>query len=507
MAALGIVSAGDYSASVKLKRRDEIGELGEAFNAMTRELKRKQELRKYLSNFSYEQITKAVDLVSDGAKGDVPRLGGSRVSATILFCDIRDFVSHCEQLEAEEVTSMLNQYFSEMVAVIHKNGGEVDKFIGDAILAVFYPEEGKVSEAATSLQSIYCALEMRSRLAEFNRKRVASGKRQIENGIGLSFGEIISGPIGADNRMDFTVIGDVVNLASRIEKLSKSGTHTKILFSSQIEAQIRGLLLYQEIAGGVRGKSEEIRVYELVGIRELSLLVDNLNSEDQKLRSRSLELLGQSGNQEALPAVLGALSDSDETVRILAASAVARLTRKNDDHVLDTLYARLRTENALRVTSALIACVGRVCGNERVLELAPWLSSHDDRIVANTIEAIGQARSSKGTDLLLPKLDSRNHRIKANAAMATFAAGRLEVIDILKPMLMHSDPMMRSSAAFAVGELTLIADLRGLVQTLERGQGSDNAGSGRASRMRADARRSPEGSRSRRQAPGCHRLG
>jgi class 3 adenylate cyclase len=468
---LGRVSEGDYDARVDFARKDEIGDLGQAFNAMTEELRKKKELRKYLSDSTYRQVMRA----PDGPGGT--QLGGSRVSATVLFSDIRNFVSHCESQEAEEVTAMLNEYFSEMVEVVYKHGGEIDKFIGDALLAVFYasdesrtiaPDGGgggggiAPSAAATALQALYCSLEMRERLKEFNQRRKAAGRSAIETGIGITHGEIISGPIGAKDRMDFTVIGDVVNTAARIEKLSKQARHTKIVFSHQVEDKVRGLLDYEELGiEKVSGKEESVRVFELVGVKDIDTLVANLETGDPSLRRRSVELLGHSRNPAALPRLLERLDDEDEIIRLQAVLASAKLSAPGaeSETVFEALVARLRKEKSDKVLSALIASVGRLSSDpvRLIAALDPYLDSPNERIVANAVEALGQSRSPKCTDLILPKLMSRHNRVKANAAMALFAAGRIEVIHTLKPMLMHSDPLMRSSAAFAIGELTVIA--------------------------------------------------
>ncbi|MCM2279756.1 MAG: HEAT repeat domain-containing protein [Oligoflexia bacterium] len=465
------VAAGDFNVHVEARGSDEIAELVSSFNGMTNELRKKKELRKYLSDSTYRQIMNAMESPDGGLK-----VGGSRVAATVLFSDIRDFVAHCESLDAEEVTSMLNEYFSEMVEVVYKYGGEVDKFIGDALLAVFYAGEevrtirpaepfyGPTS-AGTALQAIYCALEMRERLAEFNERRRNLQKRTLEIGVGITHGEIISGPIGAKDRMDFTVIGDVVNLANRIEKLSKTGTHTKIVFSNHVEEKIRGLLEYVEHSKErVRGKQEDVTVYELVGIRDLDVLVAHLRGPDLSLRRRSVELLGQSRNPEALPYLLECLRDADEGTRLCAVTAVGKLASPNDPRAVDALLSCLKSEKSEKVLSSLIAAAGRICSSERILEIVPYLDSPNERIVANAIEALAQARDPRCSDLILPKLNSRNNRIKANAAMALFAAGHVEVIDTLKPMLMHSDHLMRSSAAFAIGELTLIAEYSSLLR-------------------------------------------
>jgi class 3 adenylate cyclase len=465
--ALQKVTEGNYDVTVEAAQKDEIGELVTAFNAMTMELRKKKELRKYLSDSTYRQIMQAPDS-PEGLK-----LGGSRVQATVLFSDIRNFVAHCESLEAEEVTNMLNEYFSEMVEVVYKHGGEVDKFIGDALLAVFYssedtatirqePGSSKAADAPssveTSLQSIYCALEMRERLAEFNKRRLANNKNTIEIGIGITHGEIISGPIGSKDRMDFTVIGDVVNLASRIEKLSKQGKHTRIVFADEVETRVRSLLDYEELVGATYpGKEEGLKIFELIGVRDLSILVSNLSAGDVSLKRRSLEILGQSRNLEALPHVIRMLSDREEQTRLQAALALGKLCPKDHKDAVDALFDLLARETSQKVIASAIAMIGRVCTTDRMLELAPFLDFPDERIVANTVEAIGQIRSPRASDLLIPKLSSRNNRVKANAAMALFAAGHVEVVNTLKPMLMHSDPLMRSSAAFAIGELTLIA--------------------------------------------------
>lgn len=461
--ALHRVTAGDYDVSVELHRSDEIGEVVSAFNSMTSELRKKKELRKYLSDSTYRQVMEAPD-TPEGA-----RIGGTRVEATVLFSDIRNFVGHCENLDAEEVTAMLNEYFAEMVEVVYKHGGEVDKFIGDALLAVFYAgEEVRTirsalaptgpSATATSLQAIGCALEMRDRLVDFNARREAAGKARIEIGVGITHGEIISGPIGAKDRMDFTVIGDVVNLASRIEKLSKAGRHTKIVFSEHVEVRVRNLLDYEQLATEViPGKEERIAVFELIRIRDLDALASQLSSEDPHVRRCTVELLGQSRNRGAIPHVLATLADADEAVRLVAIQASTKLAEPDEPAVLDALFERMGVEASDKTIASLVTAIGRVCTGDRILELGPLLESPNERIVANAVEALGQVRSPRATDLILPRLSSRNNRVKANAAMALFAAGHIEVIDVLKPMLMHSDPLMRSSAAFAIGELTALA--------------------------------------------------
>ncbi|MBI3544140.1 MAG: HEAT repeat domain-containing protein [Deltaproteobacteria bacterium] len=455
VAATVAITGGNYEVYIETNKRDELGDLMRSFNAMADELKRKTELKKYLSAHSYRKITEAPEGVSN--------VGGSRVRATVLFCDIRNFVNVCETLDAEEVTAMLNEYFSAMVEVIYRHKGEVDKFIGDAVLAVFYEQDTLKQSVNTALHAIYCGMEMREKLVEFNAKRVRNGKAAIEIGIGINSGEIISGPIGSPDRMDFTVIGDVVNLASRIEKLSKQGRFTRIVFSNKVEERVRGLLDYEELSREpIRGKEEEIVVYELVKIKDVTELLSNLSHPDPNIKRHCIELLGYSRNEGALQALYQKLSDSNELVRISAVAAMTRLAPKDHEETLDILFRHIEQEHSEKVTSTILISIGKMCKTQKLMRLSKFLQNPNERIVANAIEALGAADDPKIIDLLIPFVTSKHNRVKANAAMVLFAKGRVEVIDILKPMLLHSDHLNRASAAFAIGELTVLATADGI---------------------------------------------
>ncbi|MEW6055725.1 MAG: HEAT repeat domain-containing protein [Bdellovibrionota bacterium] len=449
------ITSGNYDVTVETGKRDELGDLMRSFNGMARELKRKNELKKYLSENTYRRITEAPEGVSN--------LAGARVRATVLFCDIRNFVNVCELLDAEEVTSMLNEYFSAMVEVIYKHKGEVDKFIGDAILAVFYEQDELKQPVNTALHAIYCAMEMRERLSEFNVKRLRNDKSVIEIGIGISSGEIISGPIGSPDRMDFTVIGDVVNLANRIEKLSKQGRHTRIVFSHHVEERVQGLLDYEELSRDkIRGKEEEVIVYELIKIKDVSELLVNLSNPDPMIKRHCIELLGYSSNVEALEPLYQKLSDSNEMVRTATISAITRLAPRGHSETLEILFQQLEHETSDKVISSILISLGKLCRDEKILRVTRFLHHPDERIVANAIESLSGSEDPQIIDLLIPFVASKSNRVKANAAMVLFSKGRVEVLDTLKPMLLHSDHGMRASAAFAIGELTLLATSEGI---------------------------------------------
>lgn len=461
--AFKLVADGDYQVHIPIRRLDEMGSLISAFNRMTRELRKKKELKKYLSDSTYRRIMAASEEEMES------RLRGARVQATVLMADIRDFVRHCERMEAEDVTSLLNDYFSRMVEVVYRNQGEVDKFMGDALLAVFYEEASDQvspsSRTSTALQAVYCALEMKEELKKFNEQQKLLHRPTLEIGVGISSGELISGPIGSNDRKDFTVIGDVVNVSSRIEKLSKQGRYTKIVFADNVESSVQGLLEYELLCREtIRGKETELSVFELVRVRDLeelkTALIAPLSDDSEKSllsQLRAIEVLGFSKNPEAVDVLLPFLRDDRTDIRVQTIVALEKLgVESGTDRIVGDFFERLQKETQERVLSTLIAALGRLCRSSKILDLKSFLDYPNERIVANTIEALGMTQYPKALEWIIPKLESRHHRVKANAAMVLFQAGRWEVINILKPMLMAGDALLRSSAAFALGEVAQV---------------------------------------------------
>jgi adenylate cyclase len=190
------------------------------------------------------------------------RLGGTRQDVSILFCDIRDFTTFSEQHGPEEIVAFLNEYFGAMMQEIFAEQGTLDKFIGDAVMAVF---GAPISRPDDPVRAVRAALRMRRSLREFNVRQVAQGKRAIETGIGICHGEALSGNIGTEQRMEYTVIGDSVNLASRLETLTKNYPY-KILVNEvvyeQVKDQVECVFLGVE---KVKGKQRSVRIY---GIRD-----------------------------------------------------------------------------------------------------------------------------------------------------------------------------------------------------------------------------------------------
>ena len=188
-------------------------------------------------------------------------LGGKSTVATVLFSDIRGFTTLSEELGAQGTVSLLNEYFTVMVEYIQKEGGMLDKFIGDAIMAAFGIP---LSHDDDEDRAVRAAIGMINALHVWNRQRVAEGKKPVGMGVGLNTDTIVSGNIGSPKRMDYTLIGDGVNLASRLEGLCKK-YYASILISENTYRRLKGTYRIREVDRvQVKGKTESVGVYEVL---------------------------------------------------------------------------------------------------------------------------------------------------------------------------------------------------------------------------------------------------
>ncbi len=227
---------------------------------ISQEKRMKTTMYRYLTPRVAEQVM---------ALGEDALMVGERKEVTILFSDIRGYTTLTENLGAGEVVSLLNQYFETMVEAVFNHEGTLDKFIGDALMAVFGAPLPLTEDHAW--QAIKAALEMRQRLKKFNEQRVERGKPEINIGIGISSGEVVSGNIGSQKRMDYTVIGDGVNLSSRLETVTKE-YGCDIVISEFTYNLCRDRLWVRELDKiRVKGKHQAVSIYELLGSRSIPL--------------------------------------------------------------------------------------------------------------------------------------------------------------------------------------------------------------------------------------------
>ncbi|MBA4137838.1 MAG: hypothetical protein C0518_11020 [Opitutus sp.] len=247
------VATGDYTRRLELPRADELGELATAFNQMTTGLAERDRVRDLLGKVVSPEI--AAQLLHSEL-----RLGGEERDVTILFTDLRDFTAWSEKLPPTEVLALLNRYLDRMSAIVEKHGGVIDKYIGDAIMALF---GAPVATAGAASRAIAAAREMKSALAELNRELGAEGKPALALGIGINTGRVIAGNMGSKTRLNYTVIGDGVNLAARLEALTKEPQFGARIIVSHATAAAANATGQLRALGSVtvKGRTEPVQIY------------------------------------------------------------------------------------------------------------------------------------------------------------------------------------------------------------------------------------------------------
>jgi adenylate cyclase len=278
----GMVETGERSEPVHISADQELNDITNHFNSVVSKLqntqsdikeqsiqlmiyardisqsyirtKEEEELRDRLSRYVGEHL---VEKLISSKKGVL--LENERRDVTILFADIRSFTTITERMAAEEVVSMLNQFFGTMVDIIFRNNGILDKFVGDELMAVF----GLIpSENSAPHNAIQAAIEMQDATENLMKVRTEQDKETFEVGIGINTGSAIVGNVGSDNRMDYTVIGDTVNVAARLEQIAKGG---EIIIGEQTNDQTQGRFQIQEKGKlSVKNKTEPVICYNVI---------------------------------------------------------------------------------------------------------------------------------------------------------------------------------------------------------------------------------------------------
>lgn len=252
------VQNGDLDAYTTVRSREETGLLSAGFNEMLDGLKDRDKIKSLFGQYLSAEISEEI------LRGNVD-LDGSIYEATILIADIRGFTTLSESITPHETISFLNEYYNVMIDVIHRHGGIIDKFLGDGIMVLFGVP---VSSKDHADRAISAAFEMREKLAIFNERRKSEGLFTIDIGIGIHSGEVVAGNVGNADKLEYTVIGDTVNVASRIEALTKK-FETGLLIGESVynnlSTQSEFKLSFEKIDGvTLRGKRAKINLLKLI---------------------------------------------------------------------------------------------------------------------------------------------------------------------------------------------------------------------------------------------------
>lgn len=250
------IGHGDFTAEAHLETKDEFGELSERINEMTEGLKERDRLKVSFARYVSQHIMEKI------IHSETPlKLEGERRKITVLFSDIRQFTLLAEQLPPEAVLSLLNDYFEQMIEVIFKYNGTLDKFIGDGIMAEFgAPLDDRLQER----HAVAAAIEMQNKLDILCQKWAQENRPTLKIGIGIHTGEAVVGNVGSEKRTEYTAIGDTVNVASRLEQATKI-LKVPVLVSETTYLGCKEDFAFKDLGSmALPGRKEQIRVYTIV---------------------------------------------------------------------------------------------------------------------------------------------------------------------------------------------------------------------------------------------------
>lgn len=258
------IGNGDYGHRIERWRvagPDELSDLVESFNGMAEALRQKELIKGAFSRYVGHQIVEEVL-----KEPDRTRLAGRRQEVSVLFADICGFTALSERLDPERVLGILNEFFGFLTEITHRFRGTVDKFMGDSVMAVFGSPGSMPDHALRAVMAAVCMQKMVERL---NRRREARGEDPIIFRIGVNTGEVIVGNLGSDERMEFAVIGDPVNVAYRLQGIAPGGS---VYITDATFRQVQDIVVYRPLpAESVRGRQQAVAVLEVLDLtRELS---------------------------------------------------------------------------------------------------------------------------------------------------------------------------------------------------------------------------------------------
>jgi adenylate cyclase len=250
------VETGDLEVSAEVTRDDEIGHLAAAFNRMTGGLRRDAMVRDLFGQYVSPEVARMA-IERHG------QLEGEIVECSVLFVDIRRFTALAEVLPPARLIGTLNRYFERMATEIEAEGGIINKFGGDSLLAVFGSPLNPMVDH--SQRAVRAALRMRSALVQFNHEQASSELPELRVGFGLATGELVAGNVGSRRKLEYTVIGDPVNLAARLQELT-TRLGAEVLVSARTAELAVGVAAFRSLGEiEVRGRAEHVEVFTVDG--------------------------------------------------------------------------------------------------------------------------------------------------------------------------------------------------------------------------------------------------
>ncbi|MCK5683636.1 HAMP domain-containing protein [bacterium] len=466
------VMLGDYDVEIVIPNKDEIGYLGRKLNQMVIQLNERDKMKQYISKSLLREIQMVA--VVGGGYAD---LGVKRSVKSVLFTDIRNFTKISEQLSPDELISILTLFYSNVTECVENQNGTVDKFIGDSVMAVFHEEENE----NTALRAVLSAIELKGRISQIRSATLINHDITLDIGIGIATGYVVEGSIGTKTFKDYTIVGDAVNVASRLENLSKNGIHSGIYIDEDSYVKVKDVIFgheHEQIK--IKGKDQPVNIYEVVCLKNRDELRSSFMSDELVDVESAINAVGISGNIEYLDRLLSFLKHKVPKIRIAAISSIVYLfnrfkkydrDKKTREKICLFFVGALFREVDSFAKSKLIKTLGFLGGIDAIKSLTYFLHDPDARVRANVIEMFSIVENGDFIKQhLFPLLDDENHRVKGNAAQILWKKGfQKRTMEKLIEMSDSENWRSAASAVYSIGEIWDSKNYSQLVRMYLRG--------------------------------------
>jgi adenylate cyclase len=402
---------------------DEIAYLQKSFISFSKVLNERELMKSTFSRYISDYIADEI-LTEDSATQFLAEYR----NVTILFSDIRGFTTLSESLEPKDLFDVLNHYFDQMIDIVIKNNGVINKFIGDAIMVLY--NAPRLCENA-GIMAIITAVEMNRRLGEFNQKYTKKYGVTLGIGIGINSGQVVAGNIGSEKRMEYTVIGDTVNVSSRLQTVAKAG---EIAISENVFKSAQYVFELSDMGEiELKGKRQPLRVYKVTGDLAYAKIKENLKSEDAEVLQLSLIALGRVEKLSLENDLMPILKNNYEKIRFMALELIIEKFKQKAEECV--MYV-LQNDKSEFVKTFAIDKIGALGLTRFANFLAQqYLACQSLRLKGAVIHCLHNLKEPKLKERILSQCAFENQQIMDEIKAIFEKYSKLDLYETLETML------------------------------------------------------------------------
>ena len=377
---------------------------------------------------------------------------------TVLFVDLNNFTALSEKNSPAKVIVQLNEFLAAMTQLVFEYGGTLDKYIGDEIMALF---GSPVSMEQHAHRAVECALSMQRKMEELGIRWKSEGREVLSASIGICTGNAVVGTIGCDQYVDYTAIGDTVNIASRITQAAPAGV---ILISqSTMDLMNDVVVIRKQEELRLKGKDSSVMVCELERLKHEDEINNLLAEADDTARVKIMQVMSNFMAYEKSDVAVNFVREGSAKVRQQALDTITKRNRESD---IELLLELAGNEPDLAFRGQMLDAVSKISGDAVIALLQDYLRDIEPAVQIRIINSLGYEGDAENKKLLLPLLSDVSNEVRASVAHAIYRYGDSSVLEILYEMVQSRELAMKFSAIQVLGKIGTPQAIRPLVQLL-----------------------------------------